>query len=392
MVRLYAILFGAAGCAIGVPAVLASDVGPAPPAPPSDPVREPGATPPPPASSSTTPPVPPPTAPPSAATAVDHLAPPSQKPRWPAWFGVARDSAILRAEGGATTTLKGGTLLGLLGDRGDEQEVMVVASGQVGYVSRLSVTRSDVWEAGYGEETTVSAGEHAGSRFPTIARGTADAVWIRMADGSGRLVTAKPTKPAPTARVDTLYLPPGSRVELTCGAPLLADPGGAEVGATGKGPASVFAGRGDWILVHTAGVQGWVPATCAGDKLVRVASIEPLPVLGIARPEPLLIHFWATWCAPCVKELAEFSEFAASAGRQALAVSEDFRREDAHGFLGRFGYRFRCAWDEEGRLLARLGGSGLPLTIVVDRQGAITHRWEGTTDWRDPAVLSRIGR
>lgn len=114
-----------------------------------------------------------------------------------------------------------------------------------------------------------------------------------------------------------------------------------------------------------------------------------LPLAGELGPVTL-IHFWATWCPPCVTEIPTLVEFAASdqaAGVTFLmvAVSDDPRR--AAEFLGaaRLPLRFDPDWDVAHRFDTRQ----LPEThIVVD--GRVVDSFIGAFDWRERAVRARV--
>ncbi|MBI2975198.1 MAG: redoxin domain-containing protein, partial [Deltaproteobacteria bacterium] len=52
------------------------------------------------------------------------------------------------------------------------------------------------------------------------------------------------------------------------------------------------------------------------------------------RGQPVLIHFWATWCPQCIEEIPLLNNFAASSSKiKVLAVSEDEAKEAVTGFF-----------------------------------------------------------
>jgi len=90
---------------------------------------------------------------------------------------------------------------------------------------------------------------------------------------------------------------------------------------------------------------------------------------------PAVINLWASWCAPCRKELPELQRFADAAGSDLVVlgvVSGD--TEDAAAAAARdFGVSFPAVLDPQERLRRDLGLVGLPMTLFVDAQGQISY-------------------
>ena len=101
------------------------------------------------------------------------------------------------------------------------------------------------------------------------------------------------------------------------------------------------------------------------------------------RGKPVLVNLWATWCAPCVKELPTLDALAASDAVQVLAISQD-RAPNASvaAFLEDLGTKQLEAFQDPTMALSgALGVQVLPTSIFYDAQGREVWRYVGDRDW-----------
>jgi len=107
--------------------------------------------------------------------------------------------------------------------------------------------------------------------------------------------------------------------------------------------------------------------------------------LSAFRGRPLLVNFWATWCAPCIAEMPSLDALAAreTGGIAILTVSEDLdgRQRVTDFFAARDFQRLEPYLDGENRLMAALALDTLPTTILFDAEGREVWRITGAANW-----------
>jgi thiol-disulfide isomerase/thioredoxin len=106
--------------------------------------------------------------------------------------------------------------------------------------------------------------------------------------------------------------------------------------------------------------------------------------MGPLRGKPLVLNFWATWCAPCVKEMPMLDAFQRehqAQGWQVVGLAVD-GPTPVREFLTKVPVAFPIGLAGfTGVDLAKSLGNergGLPFTAVFDRQGAVSFRKLGT--------------
>ena len=103
----------------------------------------------------------------------------------------------------------------------------------------------------------------------------------------------------------------------------------------------------------------------------------------------VLLHFWATWCPPCVVELPELAGFIRRADPDKVALLavcvDETGADDIRAFLSAWGLVLPVYLDPGGRLSERFGTHRYPETYVLDPEGFVRNKLVGAAGWKSPA-------
>jgi thiol-disulfide isomerase/thioredoxin len=128
------------------------------------------------------------------------------------------------------------------------------------------------------------------------------------------------------------------------------------------------------------------PFTDGAGKPLRLADF---------RGKVVLVNFWATWCAPCRREMPaldalqrrlggkRFEVVAASLDRAGLKKVAPFYKELGLKTLGIY-------LDPKGRLQRAFGVTRFPTTVLIDASGREVGRLEGPAEWASPEAVALI--
>jgi thiol-disulfide isomerase/thioredoxin len=145
----------------------------------------------------------------------------------------------------------------------------------------------------------------------------------------------------------------------------------------------------------------------SGFAFVFYASPRPLPQFAFAdgagksltiadfRGRPVLLNLWATWCVPCRKEMPALDRLQGAIGKSALLVlplSIDQQGAPAvEAFYRELGLKELGIYtDRSGEVASRLGAPGLPVTLLINRQGHEIGRKLGPAEWDSPHVIALL--
>ncbi len=136
-----------------------------------------------------------------------------------------------------------------------------------------------------------------------------------------------------------------------------------------------------------------IPTSSSGGTDGRSAAVNPLVAgdqaydftlndldgnsvsLGDYAGQPVVVNFWATWCAPCRLEMPELQsayESYQNEGLVILAVNAQEQGQQVSAFFDELGLSFTPLLDSDGQVGRAYGALGLPSTYFIDGAGEVT--------------------
>lgn len=108
-----------------------------------------------------------------------------------------------------------------------------------------------------------------------------------------------------------------------------------------------------------------------------------------------IIHFWASWCSPCLEEFPSLLKFnnLNSESVVTFAISVDESKRDVGNFVKAFGQipeNFKVLLDPQNSLAVKMGTVKLPESYVFSKDGKLLRKFAGSVDWSDPRVSVEI--
>ena len=127
---------------------------------------------------------------------------------------------------------------------------------------------------------------------------------------------------------------------------------------------------------------------------LEIQSADDKPIkLSDLRGKVLLLNFWATWCAPCVKEMPSLDRLQAALPRDKylvvpLSIDGPSRPKVAPFYKDQKLANLGIYFDKGRKTMQGLDVTLLPTSILVDAKGSELGRIEGDADWDMPESIA----
>ncbi|MEJ5210028.1 MAG: TlpA disulfide reductase family protein [Burkholderiales bacterium] len=110
--------------------------------------------------------------------------------------------------------------------------------------------------------------------------------------------------------------------------------------------------------------------------------------LATLRGRWVMVHFWASWCGPCRREMPTLVSVLHTHPPERLTlllVNTAENEDDVFAFLASVAPELSTLLDRDGQVTARWQPRGLPSTFLVDPEGRLRYLALGGRDWSAPA-------
>lgn len=145
--------------------------------------------------------------------------------------------------------------------------------------------------------------------------------------------------------------------------------------------AAAWAGAGE-VQAPGFDVQPWrgklsfarEPLRDLGGHIWRLADL---------RGKPVLLNFWASWCAPCRAEMPSLQAFQQAHQGQLVVLAVNYKEspDAVANFVQRQAWSLPIVADPEGAWARRWGIGIFPSSVLIDARGRVQAVVRGEVDW-----------
>lgn len=150
-----------------------------------------------------------------------------------------------------------------------------------------------------------------------------------------------------------------------------------------------------FVLLGLASTPAWTAAADEKPALSVTTMAGEDFDLARLRGHVVVVHFWATWCEPCIREMPELEAFYERyhlRGVEVIALSQDRTRDTAavHEMMHHMSMRYPVAMAHGASRNSFGEQAALPVTVVIDAAGTERARMRPDSQPLTVENLSRI--
>jgi thiol-disulfide isomerase/thioredoxin len=106
----------------------------------------------------------------------------------------------------------------------------------------------------------------------------------------------------------------------------------------------------------------------------------------------VLVNFWATWCAPCVKEIPSMVRLSDKIDNkfEVLMVNIGESKIDISKFKEDVIFDFPILMDITGNYMKKWGVYVYPSNFIIDKSGKVVYTYTGSIEWDRPDIIKEV--
>ncbi len=135
--------------------------------------------------------------------------------------------------------------------------------------------------------------------------------------------------------------------------------------------------------------KGMMALTARPAPPLRLADMDGrVTDLSTLRGRWVLVHFWASWCGPCRREMPTLASMYARTGLTTVLVNTAESDEEVFAFMSVAAPNMESLMDRDGLVTEAWQPRGLPASFLVDPAGQLRYLALGGRDWESAAYLA----